>query len=216
MFLSFSICHKHQRTTCAIQKQFVTNHNKAPEMNFFDSSGRGHIQLIVGCMFSGKTSELLRRARIYQIAGKSTILVKYKKDTRYSVDSVSTHDRLETKAIVAETLGEVYETIKSYDVILVDEGQFVPDIDTIAEQLANENKVVIIAALDGTFQQKPFGRIPYLIPKAEQYDKLHAVCKKCFNIASFSFRIAPSQEEVMIGSSEYLPLCRHCYLQSSK
>eukprot|EP00824_Muranothrix_gubernata_P010392 TRINITY_DN23398_c0_g3_i1.p1 TRINITY_DN23398_c0_g3~~TRINITY_DN23398_c0_g3_i1.p1 ORF type:complete len:316 (+),score=31.38 TRINITY_DN23398_c0_g3_i1:41-949(+) len=137
----------------------------------------GHVQLIIGPMFSGKSTELLRRIRRYTYSRRRCLVIKYRKDTRYSADCMATHDRQSISAHPCEQLSEVESIVSNYDVVGVDEGQFYPDIAEWAEEQANRGKVVIVAALDGTFQRKPFGRVLDLIPLSESVTKLTAVCQ---------------------------------------
>ena len=83
------------------------------------------------------------------------------------------------KAIKTSNLEDVSAVVNDYDVVAVDEGQFFQDIVSFSENLANKGKIVMIAALDGTFQKKPFGNILGLIPIAESVKKLSAVCVYC-------------------------------------
>ncbi len=116
------------------------------------------------------------------------------------------------KAIKTSTLEAIYSTALKYDVVAVDEGQFFQDIVEVSERLANEGVVVIIAALDGTFQRKPFGHILSLVPMAEQVIKLSAVCIECGREAAFTRRTVDSQEVELIGGEEsYKPVCRNCF-----
>ena len=89
---------------------------------------KGSIELVLGPMFSGKSTELLRRIRRYRFAKKNCVVVKYKFDTRYSKEEVSTHDKQLMPAIPATTLEEIYPALQKYDVIGIDEGQFFPDV----------------------------------------------------------------------------------------
>lgn len=86
-----------------------------------------------------------------------------------------------------------------YDVVAIDEGQFYPDIVEFCEDLANLGVIVMVAALDGTFQRKPFGNIINLLPVAEKVTKLTAVCVYCSNEASFTQRVIESEEIELIG-----------------
>jgi len=175
-------------------------------------AARGRLELIVGPMFSGKTSELLRRIRRFGYAKMSTLLVKFAADKRYSDTCISTHDKLMIKAVSASKLTEIGEKYKSFDVIGIDEGQFFDDIVEFATKAAEEGKIVIVAALDGTFERKPFGRIYELFSQAESIDKLTAVCKGCGSDASFSRRLSASKETVAIGGADmYIPVCRQCF-----
>uniref|UniRef100_A0A1I7YBT0 Thymidine kinase n=1 Tax=Steinernema glaseri TaxID=37863 RepID=A0A1I7YBT0_9BILA len=168
--------------------------------------------MIVGPMFSGKSTELFRHMNRYELAGKKTVLVKYAKDDRYDSEMASTHDKRKMKALKAIRLCEVIDTIQDYQVIGVDEGQFFDDIVTYAEALANMGKTVIIAALDGDFRREPFPTITRLYALAEKVDKLSAVCRKCSYFASFTARTKPLDEVEVIGGVEmYEAMCRKCY-----
>lgn len=104
------------------------------------------------------------------------------------------------------------ESLAGYDVIAIDEGQFFPDVVEYSEEAANKGHVVIIAALDGDFRRKPFGRVLELIPMAERVDKLTAVCMTCFTDAAFTKRtVAATQIELIGGAEAYKPVCRACF-----
>ena len=116
------------------------------------------------------------------------------------------------KAVKTATLAEILHKALNHDVVAIDEGQFFPDIVEISEKLANEGIVVIIAALDGTFQRKPFGNILNLVPLAEIVTKLSAVCIDCGKEAAFTRRMIDSLEVELIGGEEtYKPVCRACF-----
>ena len=117
------------------------------------------------------------------------------------------------KALKITRLSEITQIAPEFDVIAIDEGQFFPDIAKESENLANQGKIVIIAALDGTFQRKPFGAILELIPLAEFVVKLSAVCK-CGKDAFYTKRTAESEEIELIGGEElYMPACRECFFK---
>ncbi|OWA50661.1 Thymidine kinase, cytosolic [Hypsibius exemplaris] len=174
---------------------------------------KGQIQLIFGPMFSGKTTELLRRINRFKIAKYNVLLIKYAKDCRYDDECVSTHDRQTVQAKKAVTLKESLEECMDYDVIGVDEGQFFPDILEFAETLANKGKTVIVAALDGTYQREEFGSIVKLVPRAESIIKLSAVCIVCSEDAAYTRRldITTTTVELIGGSEKYMAVCRECY-----
>ncbi len=116
------------------------------------------------------------------------------------------------KAIGARTLKDIGSQYMGFDVIAIDEGQFFPDVVDWSDRAANDGKVVIISALDGTFLRTGFECILQLIPRAEKVKKLQAICKVCNQNASFSFRTASSQALQMIGGEDlYKPLCRECF-----
>lgn len=175
----------------------------------------GEIQLIIGPMFSGKSTELIRRIRRYEIAEKTCIIIKHLKDTRYEEEYVKTHDQQKIKAFSTVYLMSIIDKVRQYQIIGIDEGQFFPDILEFSDLLANEGHIVIIAALDATFQRKPFNEICNLIPLCEKVTKLTAVCKECHhNEASFTKRLSDEKEiEVIGGYDKYRPVCRKCYFR---
>lgn len=181
-------------------------------LSFSPTKGKkGQIQVILGPMFSGKSTELMRRIRRYQIADQDCLVIKYAKDTRYSKEFVSTHDHQTIPAIKATKLLSI-KTVGQFSVIGVDEGQFFDDIVEFCEAMANCGKIVVVAALDGTFERKPFGSILNLIPLSESVVKLSAVCNTCFREAAFTKRISEETEvEVIGGCDKYLAVCRRCF-----
>lgn len=173
---------------------------------------KGHLQVILGPMFAGKTTELLRRLRRYALAKKSCLVIKYRKDTRYSEDLLATHDRQMHIATSCERLAEVEEEALKHDCLGIDEGQFYPDLVDFCDKMANMGKIVIVSALDGTFQRKPFNDVLCLIPRAEIVIKLTAVCMVCNEDAHFSKRIVEAGEvEVIGGADKYIAVCRDCF-----
>jgi thymidine kinase len=179
---------------------------------------RGRIELIMGCMFAGKTTELLRRCRKHQICGKRVFRLKFVSDVRYGNEgAISTHTGDRMDALTVKTLADAGDQWKDYDVIGVDEGQFFTDLVPFSEMAANAGKVVIISSLQGTFLRGPFPDILSLIPKCEKVKKLSAICKMCKDKASFTFRTASGDNDKLIGGEDmYMPLCRACHARESK
>jgi thymidine kinase len=174
----------------------------------------GELQLVFGPMFSGKSTELMRRIRRYSFAQKKCVVCKYAKDQRYAGEhELASHDGNKMMATGCLRLEEVKHLIDEYDVIGVDEGQFFPDLAAFCEEAADRGKIVVVAALDGTFERQPFGQVCSLIPKAEKVEKLSAVCKISGQDAAFSRRIGGATDVEVIGGAElYLPVCRaHLY-----
>lgn len=176
----------------------------------------GQIQLIIGPMFSGKTTELIRRIKRYETANQKCMIIKYENDTRYDEENehiICTHDKQKyTATIRASQLKDVRQIAKTYTVIGIDEGQFFKDVTEFSEEMANLGKIVIIAALDGTYQRRGFGDILNLVPLAECICKLKAVCMICYNEASFTKRKGCETQIELIGGKEaYLSVCRSCY-----
>ena len=193
----------------------VRNNLSRAQYERIDTLCSGRIDLIIGPMFSGKSTELLRRVRRYKYAGKKCLVLKYAKDKRYSENTIMTHDLSNSlPAVNVSKLSEVsLEESIPYDVIGIDEGQFFPDLFEFTERAANLGMVVIVAALDGDFQRKPFGKICELVPKSESVTKLSAVCTSCkINSASFTQRTTSDTAQEVIGGAEmYRPVCRKCY-----
>ena len=183
------------------------------------SQNIGFLSICGGCMFSGKTSWLMQQYKKYTFIGKKVCVVNYEADKRYDDKLLSTHDKQMIPCIQANTLQEVYTNLIKADVILINEGQFFCDLyDVVIDMVENFDKKVYIAALDGDFKQQVFGDVLKLFPKCDDYIKLHALCAKCKNgeKASFSHRISEESEQISIGSSNYIPLCRTCYHNMNK
>lgn len=173
----------------------------------------GWIEVICGCMFSGKTEELIRRLRRAQIAKQVVVIFKPKVDTRYSNDHIVSHNTQSLLSTIVESPQEILELAKDAHVVGIDEAQFFPnDIVQICETLANQGKRVIIAGLDQDYRGKPFGPIPQLLAIAEYITKTLAICMVCGNPADRTQRTTPQQELVVIGAKDvYEARCRKCH-----
>lgn len=170
--------------------------------------------MILGPMFAGKSTELMRRIRRHRLANRRCVLIKYSKDVRHGEgrDELSTHDNYRLKAIPTQTLFDVVEEVKDAEVVGIDEAQFYPDLVAFSEQLASQGKIVILAALDATFRREPFGCVGELLPRAECVTKLSAVCRLCRREASFTRRTTEETALEAIGGAEmYMPTCRKCF-----
>ena len=181
-------------------------------------SGEGKIELILGPMFSGKSTRLIEQMRKYVYKAKKTIMVKYYADQRYSEKSeVVTHDLIKYDSINCKLLGNSFDALKQYDVIGIDEGQFFADLVEVCEELALVGKIILIAALNGDFRMEPFPVIQRIISKSDKIKLLKAYCFNCHKDAKFSLRIVQSNETVLIGAGEaYKPACRECHVFFSK
>ncbi len=178
----------------------------------------GTIELIIGPMFSGKSTRLIGLIRKYSYKAKKTIMIKFFADNRYSEKSeVVTHDLQKYDSINCKNLKDHFEELKKYDVIGIDEGQFFPDLVEVCQELALLKKTIIVAALNGDFRMEPFPVVANLIPRADKIKLLHAYCFKCHKDAKFTLRIVQSNETVLIGAGEaYKPACRECHIFYSK
>jgi thymidine kinase len=173
----------------------------------------GTIHLILGPMYSGKTSELIKRYDRYTIGGKKCIMVKYKNDTRYDTSSVVTHNGTKVDSHVAENLYELDEIVANYDVVCVDEIQFYEDAHIFCDKWANEGKIVICCGLSGNFKREPFPIINKLIPLVENITSLTAICEGTGEDAPYTHRFTEDQADEVIGGKEmYSAMDRQSYL----
>jgi len=178
----------------------------------------GYLALVLGPMFSGKTTRLLqtheRIAR--ENPQKTQIVVNYAGDTRYNAATVlTTHDGKTLPCIQAFTLEGIMLQLLTADVVLINEAQFFTDLKTVVLELVNElGKEVYVYGLDGDFRHERFGHTLDLIPECDEVVKLRAICVQCghANRAIFSQRLTGESEQVVIGSNNYAPLCRKCHL----
>lgn len=180
------------------------------------SDNVGYLELILGCMFSGKTTKLLEIYHMYKICDIECCVINYYKDKRYHEELMSTHDQKMIQCINVKSLADAFTeiNIQKYNVFLINEGQFFNDLyDEVLKVVEKYNKKVYVCGLDGDFQQQTFGKLLSLIPKCDNYVKLHAICKLCKNgtLASFSKRITNETGQEVIGSDNYVPVCRKCY-----
>lgn len=177
-------------------------------------SKEGFLEIIIGPMFSGKTTHLVELYKKYIDSGVSVLAINYSADKRYHSSMLSTHDKIMIPCVFSDTLLDVMDKISLVDVILINEGQFFQDLFDVVESLVNHSKKRIhICGLDGDFKRKKFGQILDLIPLCDTVSKLHAKCLKCGRPGIFSHRVTNETDQVVIGSDNYSPLCRRCYTQ---
>jgi thymidine kinase len=174
-------------------------------------SHQGWIEVIVGCMFSGKTEELIKQVRRALIGKQKTQTFKPHIDTRYSVADVASHDQTKLAAFPVSGADDIRPLIhQATTVVAIDEGQFFgEDLVDLATDLANGGKRVLIAGLDTDWRGRPFGPMPHLMAIAEVVRKQHAICSKCGGPASRTQRISTAKEDILVGSTEaYEARCR--------
>ena len=176
------------------------------------------LELIIGPMFSGKSTELIRKIRLAKIINKKVIVIKPIIDIRYKDNKIVSHSFESEECESIEYLKEVDNKINNYDLIVVDEGQFFPDLkEYVLKWVEVNNKDVVVGGLDGGHKRNKIGEILELIPYSDYCIKITSLCKKCNDGTSaiFTFRTNDNQEQVQIGGSEsYMPLCRKHYLEN--
>ena len=180
----------------------------------------GFIEVITGCMFSGKTEELIRRISVLTYAHKRIIAFKPALDDRYSTTSITSHSGDKVVCYVIEKAEEIYKHInEDTEVVAIDEVQFFDEkIVDICEDLADKGIRVMVSGLDLDFRGEPFYNTMQLITRAEFVSKLTAICAICGAPATRSQRIIDGEiadyndSIVKIGAVEiYEPRCRHCH-----
>lgn len=177
------------------------------------------IKLIIGPMFAGKTTELLRYIRMLKVINKQYIIVKPSVDTRIDELSISTHNFDKEECIVLENMKDIYKLeLDNIDTVFIDEGQFFNDLKEIVINLVEkENKNVIISGLVSDYNRNKFGQMLELVPYGAEIIQLNALCLYCMDGTSaiFSHRRQTSNEQVLIGAKDtYVSLCRKHYLES--
>jgi len=177
----------------------------------------GSIEMICGCMFSGKTEEMIRRLRRARIAKQNIQVFKPIIDIRYNVKKVTSHAGVDFEAMPVNDLSEILENLKPDTAVVgIDEAQFFDDgIIKVIDELADNGIRVIVTGLDMDFRGEPFGCVPIIMSKAECVDKLHAICMVCGEEASRTQRLVDGKPAnyndpiVIVGASElYEARCR--------
>lgn len=185
----------------------------------------GWIEVISGCMFAGKTEELIRRINVLSYAKKNIIVFKPKIDNRYSDSEIVSHSGAKVPCLVVEKAQDILKKIEAdTEVVAINEVQFFDkDIVEVCEYLADKGIRVMVAGLDKDFRGESFGVMPELLTRAEFVTKLTAVCAKCGAPATRTQRLVngkPAGFEdpiVMVGADEsYEPRCRHCHQVPNK
>ena len=173
----------------------------------------GWIEVIAGCMFSGKTEELIRRLRRAKIAKQKVVIFKPNIDTRYSTNSIVSHSDQSLPSILIKDVKEVLDLVEDAQVIGIDEAQFFSsDLINVCNKLADDGKRVIVAGLDMDYRGVPFEPIPQILSVAEYITKPLAICVECGNPADRTQRKTTSSERVVVGAADvYEARCRKCH-----
>jgi thymidine kinase len=191
-----------------------------------------YLEIILGSMYSGKTSRLVEIYKQCKFCNISVVVINHSIDTRYDDELLSTHDKIKIPCIKTEKLFDIYPydlnlekgvqnipritdkfKIVACEVVLINEGQFFPDLEEFVKILLTNDKKVYVCGLDGDFERKKFGQILNLIPLCDKVTKLTSLCSVCKNGAPgiFSKRITLETEQTVVGSDNYIPVCRKCY-----
>ena len=193
----------------------------------------GYLEIILGSMYSGKSTRLVEIYKKCKFCNISVAVINHSIDNRYDEELLSTHDEIKIPCIKTEKLFDVWiegnisleDDIKhipritdklkvvTSNVILINEGQFFPDLFDFVNILLKEGKKVYVCGLDGDFERKKFGSILDLIPLCDNVHKLSSLCSLCKDgtLGIFSMRLTSEKEQTIVGSDNYIPVCRKCY-----
>jgi thymidine kinase len=173
----------------------------------------GWIEVIAGCMFSGKTEELIRRLRRAEIAKQNVKIFKPAIDNRYSSNDIVSHSEQSLPSLIVENAKQILENTGDAQVIGVDEAQFFDlELVDVCKELADKGKRVIVAGLDQDYRGLPFEPMPQLLAVAEYITKTLAICVECGNPANRTQRKVASSERVLVGAEDsYEARCRKCH-----
>jgi thymidine kinase len=196
------------------------------------NNSAGYLELILGPMFSGKTSRLVEIYKQCKFCNISVTVINHTIDNRYDDELLSTHDKIKIPCIKTERLSDIWTEyididddlskiarvqdkfkVATSDVILINEGQFFEDLYEVVVEMLKEDKKVYICGLDGDFERKKFGTILDLIPLCDKVHKLTSLCSLCKDGTRgiFSMRLTSETEQTVVGSENYIPVCRKCY-----
>jgi thymidine kinase len=194
------------------------------------TSTTGYLELFIGSMYSGKTSKLLETYKQCKFCNIPVTIINHVIDNRYHNTMVSTHDQLMAPCLQACELNDIWtdtgfkksgekkdlwahNAVRDSEVILINEGQFFPDLYDVVVDMLRCNKKIYICGLDGDFERKKFGQILDLIPLCDKVTKLTSLCSQCKNGTPgiFSMRLTNETAQTVVGSDNYIPVCRKCY-----
>ena len=175
-------------------------------------NNKGEIHLIIGCMFSGKSTELIKIINKYKLLKRDVISINHIYDKRYGENKIISHNKEEVECIQIEKLLDLTNT-KEYiesEIIVIEEGHFFEDLYDFVMLSCSKKKIVYVAGLSGDYEMKPIGQILQLIPCCDSIKKLSALCLECNDgtDAYFSKRVTNNKKQILVGSSEYIPVCR--------
>ncbi len=178
----------------------------------------GWIEVISGCMFSGKTEELIRRLNRAIIAKQRVEIFKPVIDKRYHQEQIVSHNEKAIRSTPVDFANDIFLLAGDCDVVGIDEAQFFDQsIVEVCNTLANNGKRIIVAGLDMDYEGKPFGPMPHLLAIAEFVTKVHAICAQTGELASFSFRLSDNDSQVMLGEKgEYEARSRRAFNEGMK
>ena len=190
----------------------------------------GYLEIILGPMYASKSTRLVDIYKQCKFCNIPVTVINHIIDNRYDNELLSTHDQVKIPCLQACELNDIWTdngykksgekkdlwahgAVRDSEVILINEGQFFNDLyDVVVDMLAH-NKKIYICGLDGDFERKKFGQILDLIPLCDKVTKLTSLCSQCKNGTPgiFSMRLTNETAQTVVGSDNYIPVCRKCY-----
>jgi thymidine kinase len=180
----------------------------------------GRIDIISGCMYSGKSTETIKLINKYKILEKRILVLNHQLDnSRYKENSLSTHNNISIPCISIDSFDNI-KTISQFDyynidVIVIEEAQFfkIGLYDFVKSAADNDNKIIIVTGLDGDSDRNQFGEINKLLPICDSFVKLHALCLKCKDgtLAPFTKCLVEKNSQILVGNNTFIPVCRFHY-----
>lgn len=176
------------------------------------------LHIVIGCMFSGKSTELLRRADVARSAGQRVLVITHACDTRYGDSCVASHDGAKAPAVALSNINNAlripdYAAAQS---VFVEEAQFFNSndlADFVTRVVEQDGKMLTVCGLDGDYMRRPFRGLLDLIPLADTVARMmRARCGVCGAPALFSRRLQAAHGVLVVGGAEsYMPACRKCW-----
>ena len=184
--------------------------------NMAHSKDVGEVHIIFGPMFSGKSSELLKIINKYDILGKTQLVINNKLDIRYGENKIISHDKKEYECYGCSELMTLFTNplFINSDIIIIDEAHFFEDLEEFVKKSCDiYHKIIYAAGLNGDYKREQIGQINNLCTYADTITKLNALCIKCKDgtPAIFSKRIVNNDNTILVGSDEYIAVCRKHY-----
>jgi thymidine kinase len=194
----------------------------------------GYLELILGSMYSGKSTRLVEIYNQCKFCDIPVVAINHDIDNRYDEELLSTHDQIKIPCIKTNKLKNIWKSYvdevsdkifnntpvggnyiitKYSNVILINEGQFFDDLFEVVNDMINHGKQVYVCGLDGDFERKKFGQMLDLIPLCDKVTKLTSLCSLCKDGTPgiFSMRLTNEKQQTVVGSQNYIPVCRACY-----
>lgn len=205
------------------QSTGTTQSTKKNNNNIKNCDPPGFLKIVMGPMFSGKTSSIIELHKKYSHTHMNVCVINYAEDKRYSNTHLSTHDKIMIPCLNCLTLNEIFDdgevflqNVACVDVFMINEAQFFPDLkESVMKLVEHYGKTVYVFGLDGDFRRDGFKQMLELIPLADEVEKKYSICKNCKDgtRALFSHRTSGGDQVKVIGADNYVPLCRKCYLE---